>query len=169
MSFRLLRTMAWTLDLRLIFISVRSCQCINKASNLKSQLMCYKSKAEKFPPRRTERIHLEMCNLSAGRLPLWFIIARLFAPPTSLICFKYWRQWICPRDWMSSGSRAAAHASQCVQACVQSHLTHTQGGKYYYTIQSPRATLACMQVFVVTGVRTQWSVFPMRCVRAESC
>lgn len=69
---------------------------------------------------------------------------------------------------MECESRAKSphtHTHTHTHACVHPHSV-----KYYYTIQSPpQSVLACVQVFLATGALLEWSVFPMRCVRAASC
>lgn len=68
---------------------------------------------------------------------------------------------------------------ECVwtHTLVQSPLTHTHTHAYTPTVLSttilfsppPQSVLACVQVFLATGALLEWSVFPMRCVRAASC
>lgn len=119
----------------------------------KSQLMYHKSKAEHgtIPPRWIKRIHLGACNLSAGRPALWFIIARCFTPPPPpILCFKFCRKLIRPRDWMgSNGMVPSTPASQCF-AFMQSHLTYThtqthRAVRYYPPLWVLWSVLACVQ------------------------
>lgn len=127
---------------------------INKTSKLKSQLMWYKSKAEqgKIPPRWIKRIQLEMCNLSAVRLTVWFIGLKLFAPPTSIVCFTYWRKWICLTwEWMSSGTMTATRAlqwSECrllsLSLCLSHTHTLTQNGEVLLYCPILQSVLACV-------------------------
>lgn len=93
------------------------------------------------------------------------------------MCFKCWRKWTCPRDWMSSGSMAAAHALQWSVCRLLFHAkspqikhtcTHTQW--WGTTTPSGPPEGACMSgsIFSNTQAHT-WAVFPMRSVRTASC
>lgn len=82
--------------------------------------------------------------------------SHLLRPLPSIICFKYWRKWICPRDWMSSGSVDATHASQwSVCAGFSFMQTHTQ--QWVSTILSSPPECACMcgSIFSMSHTHTR--------------
>lgn len=143
---------------------------INKTSTLKNQLMSYKSKAEegKFPLTWIKWSHLEMCNLFCREIFfLRFISAKLLAPPTSIICFKYGRNWTCPRDWMSSGSMATTHALQWSVCRLLFHAkspyinTHTNTHSSEVLLHHPvlQRVPAWVEVFLVTHMHTHGLCF----------
>lgn len=93
-----------------------------------------------------------MYNLSAERLPLWFISTKLFAPFP--VWFEFWRKLICPRDWMSSATMAANHVSQW-RISFHAKLLHTH--RWGTTIPSHPPECACMcgSIFSNTHIHTQ--------------
>lgn len=152
MSFRLFRTLAWTLDIRLIFIeTVRLHQPNMNQQDLKTQQPVdglINQRKKKIPPRWIKGISFETCNLSARRNTLWFIskscLRFLF-----LLCVLNigGNEYVKGREWAQAAwPQLMHHNGECAGFFFHANLPQTRG---WGNAVLPCASCLCFRVFLV--------------------